>query len=123
MQFQVEEQESVLTLTMEGDLVGEYVSMFKKQIDLRLAAPPRAIILNLEFLHSIDSSGIGMLLYSAKKFSEQRVPLVVSSPNDFVRRAIALTQIDRFLQVTPSLEEARRRFLGELWLEDQQEDL
>ena len=109
LQIDVTKNGSVQVVALSGTLESSNVSKLKQQLESLLKETPSGLVLDLESLDFLDSSGIGIILYGAKLSLNQRVPFFLSGPNEVVRQTIALTQIDRFLQVTPSLDVALDR--------------
>ncbi len=109
LQIELSTSGAVQVVTLAGTLESSNVSKLKQQLEELVKETPSGIVLSLEDLDFLDSSGIGIILFGSKLSLSHRIPFLLSGPNEVVRQTIALTQIDRFLQVTPSLEVALER--------------
>jgi len=64
------------------------------------------LVLDLSGVHSMDSAGIGELALLHLRAQERNVNLKCAGPNLIVRTLLDLTNLDRVLDVHPSLDSA-----------------
>lgn len=72
-----------------------------------ILAGGRHLILNMEGISFLSSTGIGVLLALNEDYREHGLDLRVSTPSKAVVAPIELLCLDRFLQICGSDEEAR----------------
>ncbi|MGA7220185.1 MAG: STAS domain-containing protein [Candidatus Sulfotelmatobacter sp.] len=68
------------------------------------------IVLDLSGVHSIDSAGIGELVYLHTQAQSRNADLKCASPSPLVRELLDLTNLDSVLEIHPSLGEALAAF-------------
>ncbi|NOT34349.1 MAG: STAS domain-containing protein [Candidatus Eisenbacteria bacterium] len=73
---------------------------------IRLAK--RHLVLNLSGVTFLSSSGIGTLLALSEEFGEHGLMMRVASPSPSARTAISLLNLDAFLQVHASEDDATK---------------
>jgi len=71
------------------------------------------LVLDLSGVHSMDSAGIGELALLHLRAQEKNVNLKCAGANATVRNLLDLTNLDRVLDVHPSLESALEALRGE----------
>jgi anti-sigma B factor antagonist len=68
------------------------------------------VVLDLGGVTSIDSAGIGELVFLHTRAQSQKADLKVSSPSPLVRELLDLTNVDSLLEIHPNLDEAMAAF-------------
>ena len=68
------------------------------------------VILDLSGVTSIDSAGIGELVYLHTRARSQRAELKVASPTRLVSDLLDLTNVNSLLEIHPNLTEAMAAF-------------
>jgi len=71
----------------------------------------RSVVLDLEAVHRIDSSGVSSLLEAWHAARERDAHLILSGLNEFPRRVLAQTGLEGVFEIGESVEEA----LGRGW--------
>ncbi len=69
----------------------------------------RHIIVDLSHMTVMDSSGLGALVNGQSVAREREGDLIIASPSEAVSMILALTGLDRTLEVVPSVEDALAR--------------
>lgn len=92
------------------DIIGEidlYNSNNIKDLILKkIENGENKIIINLERVNYIDSSGIGTLISCNSILMKKRGGLVIENVNDSIKKIFKLTQLDAILKVASNEEEA-----------------
>jgi anti-anti-sigma factor len=70
-----------------------------------LTKPEKSIILNLEHIDFIDSSGLGALVRIAKEVEKIKGKLQIVT-NARVTQAVKMVRLEKFLSLQPSLDDA-----------------
>ena len=94
-------------ITGEMDLYNSY--KLKELIAKMLERQIKCIVLNLEEVEYIDSSGIGALIYISSTVKKQNVRLFITNIHGSVKKVIELTKLMGFFPITNSLEEALQK--------------
>ena len=106
MVFQVEQQDDVTIVDVEGQLiVGNRQELKQKMLD-RLEDGDRKFVVDFSNTGYIDSSGLGVLVSLSKKIREQDGQLRLASLNEDLRTLFELTKLDTLFQIADSREEA-----------------
>lgn len=99
---------SVLALDGEMDLYN--AADLKEKVGAVLAGGVRRMILDLNQLEYIDSSGISALLYTYTQCRTRSVELFFINVRGSVRKVIELTSLIGFFPIAENLEDAISRF-------------
>jgi anti-anti-sigma factor len=75
-------------------------------LDLREQGEAR-IVLKLAEVTFVASSGLGTFLLLTEEFGNAGGRIVLAEPSESVMRVVQLLNLDKFLQIAESLEEAR----------------
>ena len=106
MGFQVEQQDDVTIVDVEGQLiVGNRQELKQKMLD-RLEDGDRKFVVDFSNTGYIDSSGLGVLVSLSKKIREQGGELRLANLNEDLRTLFELTKLDTLFQIADSREEA-----------------
>ena len=97
----------IVDITGEMDLYNAY--KLKELIAKMLERSVKGIILNMEEVEYIDSSGIGALIYISSTVKKQNVRLFITNMHGSVKKVIELTKLMGFFPITNSLEEALQK--------------
>jgi len=68
------------------------------------------VVIDLSGVKSIDSAGIGELVFLHTQAQSQKAELKVASPSPIVRELLDLTNVDSLLEIHPNLDEAMAAF-------------
>ena len=97
----------IVDITGEMDLYNSY--KLKELVAKMLERSVKGIILNMEEVEYIDSSGIGALIYISSTLKKQNVRLFITNIHGSVKKVIELTKLMGFFPITNSLEEALQK--------------
>ena len=97
----------IVDITGEMDLYNSY--KLKELVAKMLERSVQGIILNMEEVEYIDSSGIGALIYISSTLKKQNVRLFITNIHGSVKKVIELTKLMGFFPITNSLEEALQK--------------
>ena len=97
----------IVDITGEMDLYNSY--KLKELIAKMLERSVKGIILNMEEVEYIDSSGIGALIYICSTLKKKNLKLYITNIHGSVKKVIELTKLMGFFPITNSLEEALQK--------------
>ncbi|HMC07709.1 MAG TPA: STAS domain-containing protein [Actinomycetota bacterium] len=91
---------------VQGDVDVYSAPMLRHEILARIERGESRIIVNLEKVEFLDSTGVSVMINGLKRARNENGTLVLARPGDQVRRLLNLTHLDRVLPVFPTVEEA-----------------
>ena len=107
MDMDILQNGNACTLRLKGRLVlGDAVSAFDAAVRDSLVSDRRLLILNLETLDYIDSSGIGALVHALQESHAAGGDTVLVNPSAFVVRMLKMVHILKLFKVYGSEVEA-----------------
>jgi anti-anti-sigma factor len=83
---------------------------FKWRIDHAIAQGYRLVILNMVAVSFIDSAALGWLVLAQRRFQRIGGKLGIIAPIGFVRDILELTEINEWIPIFPSEDEALKSF-------------
>ncbi|MCA9410608.1 MAG: STAS domain-containing protein [Candidatus Omnitrophica bacterium] len=106
MDYQVTEKKNATIVQINGELdvanameLSDYLTgLFKKF--------PKRVILNLEAVNYIASSGLAMLVAALKKSRETRVPFAICGLSPMARKAVEMTTLHEILPIYENVDES-----------------
>src|SRR5258707_3765717 len=93
-------------LDVQGDLDVYSSDGLRHQILDRIDKGDRRIIVDLEDVDFLDSTGVSVMLSGLRLARDSNGTLVLVQPGDQVRRMLELTHLDKVLHAFPSVENA-----------------
>lgn len=107
MKFSVDKKDSFCVFSPdEPKLDSLNAPKLKSELVLLNAEGNRNIILDLEAVQFVDSSGLSSILVGNRLCKEARGTFVVAAPTENVVRLLKISQLDSVLNIVPSLGEA-----------------
>ncbi len=106
MELQQREADSVQIIDISGDLDLYNSGKLKETINKLVASNIRGLILNFEKVDYIDSSGVGVLIYSNSLLKSNKTPFRIIQVHGSVRRVIELTKLIGFLPIVDTEQTA-----------------
>lgn len=94
-------------LRVEGSLkVGETADAFRARIEAIVKRGPGTLVLDLEPLDYIDSTGVGVLVGALKSFQAAGRQILLAAPQRRVLAGLRVTHLDSLFPIFPTLGEA-----------------
>ena len=106
MGFQVEKENGVLVVDVEGQLIVGNRQELKQKVLEELEGGERKFVVDFEKTGYIDSSGLGVLVSLSKKIREQGGELRLANLNEDLRTLFELTKLDTLFHIADSRDEA-----------------
>jgi anti-sigma B factor antagonist len=100
--------DDVAIITVTGELDFALCVKLAPELNAALRSPARAIVIDLENVSLVDSSGIALLLNAFRSLDHAGRELAIAVPMGPQRRALELTALDRQLP----LHETRKAALA-----------
>ena len=98
--------DDVAILTVTGELDFALCVKIAPELDAALRSPARAIVIDLEGVSLVDSSGIALLINAARSLDHAGREFAIACPLGPQRRALELTALDRQLPMHETREAA-----------------
>ena len=107
MKIEIERpQENKIVVTPQGRVDVQTAPMLKEQLRELASADNLTIIVDLDQVDFIDSSGLSALVSGLKTLRERGGTLHISQPQPQARTALRLTLLDRVFSIFPTLDQA-----------------
>ena len=96
----------IAVVEIDGELDLAFSIRLKPELNAVLRSPARAVIIDLEAISLIDSSGIALLLNAFRRLDSDGRQLAIACPTGSQRRAFEVTALDRHLPMYETRQEA-----------------
>ncbi|HEX9886408.1 MAG TPA: STAS domain-containing protein [Longimicrobiales bacterium] len=106
MGFQVNKQDDVTIVDVEGQLIVGNRQELKQKVLEELEAGDRKFVIDFSNTGYIDSSGLGVLVSLSKKIRERGGELRLSSLNEDLRTLFELTKLDTLFKIAETRDGA-----------------
>ncbi len=106
MQINIGMQDNVVVLNLAGDLVASTAENLKTKVTELIKKEFTYIIIEMNKVNFMDSSGLGACIASHKDLSAQNGILVVAGAKEAVKKVFQLTKTDKVINIMPSTLEA-----------------
>ncbi len=110
MELSVREIDSIPVIDVFGEVDLYNAKSIKDAIDEKVKEQKYEIVVNLEKVPFMDSSGIGTLVTGMYKLKKYHGNLKVSGVNGSVAKVFKLTGMESHLEIFPTVEEAVSSF-------------
>lgn len=91
---------------MEGDLIGDEVGpRIVELISDSLLEGAKMVVIDLEKVRYISSSGLGLLITLLTKMRNAGGELVLTAPSEHVKKLLLITKLNGIFKVLDSIEE------------------
>ena len=102
MDISVRKQGSAQLMKLRGELkLGDSVNQFRQAMEELIAAGDASIVINLEELRFMDSSGIGALMRSFASAKQHGGTLKLVNPSKLVVQTLKLVSVLNLFEVYP----------------------
>lgn len=104
---------NIVILDITGEIrLGESAKQLSAEMAKTLADPPvEGIIIQMENINYIDSTGLGELVGYLGRFQDKGKRLKLVNPNQTVLKLLQLTKLDQIFKIYPSEEAALEDFV------------
>jgi anti-anti-sigma factor len=93
-------------LDLKGDLTYSNRAVFKTAAEQARSRGCRHLIVNLEQVRFVDSSGLGLLVLLSQSFKLQQAQVSLLKPQNYVREILSLANIPKMVPVYETEDEA-----------------
>ncbi len=98
MQIIAKKNNDTLILELDGELDQHTASYTKEVMDKHLFEnSSKQVILDLQKLDFMDSTGIGVLIGRYKKMKEKNIPIFILNPSSHIDRILNMTAIYKIM--------------------------
>ena len=110
MQIREENNNGVTLLKLYGEMTENNIGNFKKAIKELQNIKENTVILDLENITMIDSSGIGAICYLYKRYHSSEKNVIIASLREPFTKLFKMVKFDKIFEIYPSAEEALKTF-------------
>jgi anti-anti-sigma factor len=101
-------EKNVLVVSLEEPLDPDHLGVRRQEIEAWVAEGGTRVVVSLEALEFINSSGLGFLIKLRKRLKERGGHLVLCAPREFVAKALRVLDLDELFHTFATEEEAVR---------------
>jgi len=107
MEIERVDEGSVTVVAVRGVIkLGESASTFQRFLGEVLDRGTNPVVVDLEGIDSVDSTGLGELVGYLQRFEEQGRRLAFVNPARRLRKLFELTQLDKIVPIYPDRDQA-----------------
>ncbi len=111
MEYKIQKTEDILILSLKGRLLGEHQTIsLLEDIEEEIAMGFVHIVIDLENLDFINSSGLSFLLTVLTKVRKQDGEAVLCSLNPLLQQLMITTKLNAFFRIAPDRAAALAHF-------------
>ncbi len=108
--MEMEARSSVLLIRLKGELDHHTAEKLRLQAENEIEKNGiKHIVLNLEELHFMDSSGLGVILGRYKKIKKNNGEMIICAISPAVKRLFEMSGLYKIVKVEPSEKNALQR--------------
>ena len=111
MQIEMKKQEGVVILHLTGNLDADSVPLFKKRAYDLVEMGNYSLVVDCKSLQFVDSMGLGAMISLLRRVRVHKGDVKVAALTPDVLSVFEITRLHRLFDITPSWEEACRKFL------------
>ena len=104
--MKIEYKEDYVLITPGKEIEVYNIAEIKESIFEILERGNKKIIINLEMVEYIDSSGLGVLVTVLKRVRNLEGKLILLNPRSVVKQILGLTNLDKVFSIEGSIESA-----------------
>jgi anti-anti-sigma factor len=108
MKLSYEDHSAVTVLTISGELTADQSDAFRRTCQDRLEAGIRDVVLNMEHMNLIDSTGLELLLWLSDEVSDRHGQLRLVKPDETISKILQLTRLERRFNIHDTVEAAAK---------------
>ena len=109
MEFDISEESHATVVRILGELDVANATELSDYLNCLFKKFPRRVILNLEGVNYIASSGLAMLVSALKKSRETRVPFAICGLSPLARKAVEMTTLHEILPIYSNVAESLKK--------------
>ena len=110
MEILVREEEKVHILTCAGRMDAQVSGLLKERIHKLLDTGATRLVMDLDGLEFLDSSGLGALVSCLRRVKEKKGEIKLAGLRPEVRSIFEITRVSRLFQMCESVSEAITAF-------------
>lgn len=107
MEYTAQVNDNILTLKLQGDLIGEHDGVGLLEIvNDKINASVSLCAIDLAEVRYMNSSGIGVLITVLTKFRNKGGEVVLVKPSEQIKKLLLITKLSSIFNIADSDEEA-----------------
>ncbi len=107
--YQIEAFDDYSEVIFNGDLTIDDTQNIKKELKMHLAnSITKNMLVNLEHVQFMDSSGLGLLISLFKEVNEQKGEIVFLGIQEYVAKLLEMVKLNQIFKIAENLEEAQK---------------
>ncbi|MCG8607119.1 STAS domain-containing protein [bacterium] len=110
MEVSIRDEDHIKIIAVKGEVDLYSSPIFREKLLAVTSANHKAILVDLEQVIYMDSSGIATLVEALQAVGKYGGKLKIANLRDAVRDVFELSRLDRVFDISPTLEEAKQSF-------------
>jgi anti-sigma B factor antagonist len=110
LQISKENKNGVTLLRLSGDMTENNIGSFNKVIKKLQNEKTNKVILDLENITMIDSSGVGAICYLYKSYNSSEESIRIVTLKEPLAKLFKMVKFDKIFEIYPSAKEALKSF-------------
>lgn len=106
MENTIVEKDNITIIRLDGEIDVTMAPRLKKLFQETIESGKNRILVDLEKVEFIDSSGLGILVVAFKLAKAKKGALVFANPGAQVLKTIQLTRLDKHFEIFDSIDKA-----------------
>jgi len=107
MKLTIENEDNIVIMNIKEANVGtEIAPELKSKVLIEAQPNIRALIINLENVETMDSSGLGALLLANRQLRDYSIPVCIVKAQQFVKNLFSMTKIESLFLFFDTAEDA-----------------
>jgi anti-sigma B factor antagonist len=108
MKLSYEDHNTVTVLTVSGEFTADQGDAFRRSCLDRFEAGVRDVVLDIEHMTLIDSTGLELLLWLVEEAADRNGQLRLVKPDDTVQLILEVTRLERRFDIHETIESAAK---------------
>lgn len=98
-------EETYELIRLNGRVTYDFISEYKEEIQKNIADAP-GYIMDLSGVEQIDSTGMGLIINTAKLFINNKNKMVLVNNDPFIKELFEISNLHKVFNICPSVTEA-----------------
>jgi anti-anti-sigma factor len=108
MKLSYEDHDAISVLTLSGSLTSDQADAFRRACRDRFEHGIRDVVLDVQYLETVDSAGLELLLWLLDEVSGRAGQLRLVRPDDVVLKILEITRLAQRFSIHGSIEAAAK---------------
>ena len=99
MEITTRENDSIVVFLVSGEITGVNIIRLSKTVESILGSHYKKVILDLTDVNSVDSCGLGGIIYANALLNKEEKTMVLAAPEGIVKQLLLNCALDKILAI------------------------